>query len=62
MSLQGPADEQALDLFNRIMDFAWRGSNSTNGVPAPPCKQQGPFGPFGDQGAATQFPHTLKLP
>ncbi len=57
-----PIEDQAVDLYDRIFEFAWNNSSSTNGVPGPPCKQQGPFGPFGGQGAATQFPHTLKLP
>lgn len=52
----------AEDLFNGIKRFGFNDQSSTATVAGPPCRQQGPFGPFGGSGAATRFPHTLRMP
>ncbi len=36
-------EERSLDFFNRLKEYAFAGQESTAGVPAPACKQQGPM-------------------
>src|SRR5690606_34511712 len=54
--------DDAQDLFDRIKRFSFGGGDSTADVTGAPCRKQGPFGPFGGNGAATRFPHTLRMP
>lgn len=57
----------AQDFFNRIQEFAFGGQTSTADTSAPPCRQQGPFGPFDGTpgpggGQPTAYPHTITQP
>jgi virulence factor Mce-like protein len=58
----GGDPDDAQDLFDRIKRFSFGNGNSTTDVTGPACRQQGPFGPFGGNGAARRFPHTLRMP
>jgi phospholipid/cholesterol/gamma-HCH transport system substrate-binding protein len=53
-------EEAAVDFFDRIQHYSFGDLLSSAGLPAPPCIQQAPFGPFGSPGNATTYPHTLR--
>lgn len=54
--------QNAEDLFRRIQQYAFAEQSSTATLPAPPCKQQGPFEPIYGDGPATQYQHTFEQP
>lgn len=55
-------EENAEDLFKRIVEYAFAGHLSTSEVPAPACKQQAPFNPIYGTGPSTQYQHTFEQP
>lgn len=55
-------DQAAEDFFARIKKYAFADQTSTASVPAPACKQQGPFEPIYGSGPATQYQHTFEAP
>ena len=55
-------EEAATELFEHIKQYAFAGQTSTASLPAPPCKQQGPFEPIYGSGSSTQYQHTFEQP
>ena len=54
--------ELAQAFYDRLRLFAFAGQDSTQSVPAPPCKQQGPFQSIGENPEQSRYLHTRESP
>ncbi len=54
--------ELAQILYDRLQLFAFAGQTTTQAVPTPPCKEQGPFRSIGESPEQSRYLHTRESP
>jgi phospholipid/cholesterol/gamma-HCH transport system substrate-binding protein len=63
VSTEQPDGAAAQDLYERLHKYAMLNERNTRDLPAPPCRQQGPYRPLGQPGRpATAYQHVYPRP